>query len=108
VILQCFKGSGIVPADVLCVDKDFPLEEYAKINTFTGREEFFLKEGYLMIHFDITVQSNEGVPYIFDNWESTELANDAKKQGWHYVPGDIIRYDLSKSIAEDYEIGGSE
>ena len=30
VILQRFKGVGLVPADILCVAKDFPLEEYAK------------------------------------------------------------------------------
>ena len=98
----------MVPADVLCVAKDFPLEEYDKKNTFTGREDFFLREGYLIIHFDIVVQSNGGVLYSFYDWENTELAKDAKQQGWNYVPGDIIRYDLSKSIDEDYEIGGSE
>ena len=108
VIVQQFKGEAMVPADILCVDKDFPLEEYAKINTFTGKEEFFLREGYLIIHFDITVQSNEGVLYVFERWDDTEPAKDAKEQGWNYIPGDIIRYDLSKSIADDYEIGGSE
>lgn len=108
VIVQQFKGEAMVPADILCVDKDFPLEEYATINTFTGKEEFFLREGYLIIHFDITVQSNEGVPYVFERWDDTEPAKDAKEQGWNYIPGDIIRYDLSKSIADDYEIGGSE
>ena len=108
VILQRFKGNGMIPADVLCVEKDFPLEEYAKQNTFTGKEEFFLQSGYLIIHFDITVESNEGVLYVFDKWADTKLAKDAEQQGWNYIPGDIIRYDLSKSIVDDYEIGGSE
>jgi hypothetical protein len=107
-ILQRFEGNGMIPADVLCVAKDFPLEEYAKQTTFTGREDFFLREGYLIVRFDIVVKSNEGVNYVFDKWHSTKLAEDAKQQGWNYVSGDIIRYDLSKSITDDYEIGGSE
>jgi len=108
VILQQFIGNGFVPADILCVAKEFPLEEYAKKNTFTGREEFFLRDGYLMIHFDIFVYSNEGETYVFDKWQDTELYTDAKREGWNYIPGDVIRYDLSKSITDDYEIGGSE
>ena len=107
-ILQRFEGNGMIPEDVLCVAKDFPLEEYAKQTTFTGREDFFLREGYLIVRFDIVVKSNEGVTYVFDKWDSTKTAEDAKQQGWNYVSGDIIRYDLSKSITDDYEIGGSE
>ncbi len=108
VILQRFSGKGLVPADVLCVAKDFPMEEYAKQATFTGREEFLLRDGYLVIHLDISVTSNDGSVYVFDKWQETELAEDAKTEGWNYIPGDIIRYDLSKSIEDDYEIGGSE
>ena len=74
VILQRFKGDGLVPADILCVAKDFSLEEYAKQNTFTGKEDFFLQTGYLIIHFDITVESNDGAFYVFDTWENTKLA----------------------------------
>ncbi len=108
VILQSFIGTGFIPADILCVEKEFPLEKYAEKNTFSGREEFFLRNGYLIVHFDIYVESNEGVVYYFDKWQETELFEDAKTEGWSYIPGDIIRYDLSKSIADDYEIGGSE
>lgn len=108
VILQRFSGKGLVPADVLCVAKDFPMEEYANQATFTGREEFLLRDGYLVIHLDISVTSNDGSVYVFDKWQETELAEDAKTEGWNYIPGDIIRYDLSKSIEDDYEIGGSE
>jgi len=108
VILQQFRGNGLVSAEVLCVKKDFPLEEYAKKNTLTGREEFLMNEGYLIVSLDIKVKSNQGVWYTFDSWERTKVAKDAETSGWKYVPGDVIRYDLSKSIIEDYEIGGSE
>lgn len=108
VIKQKFQGSGMVPENLLCVEKDFPLEEYARKTTFTGKEDFFLQNGYLIIRFDIVVKSNDGVPYVFNAWENTMLAEHAKQQGWNFIPGDVIRYDLAKCISDDYEIGGSE
>ena len=108
VIKQRFCGNGMVPENVLCVEKNYPLEEYAGQTTFTGKEDFFLQNGFLIIRFDIIVKSNEGVPYVFNAWENTMLAEHAKQQGWNFIPGDVIRYDLTKCISDDYEIGGSE
>ena len=28
--------------------------------------------------------------------------------GWNYSIGDVIRYDLSRTMSEDYEVGGIE
>ncbi len=89
VIFQRWTGSGFIPADVVCLAADDI-------------------EGYLIVNFEIKVKSNDDVWYTFEGWESTELAQDAAEVGWNYVPGDVIRYDLSKSIADDYEIGGME
>ena len=36
------------------------------------------------------------------------LAEDALAEGWRYIPGDVIRYDLSKNAGMDYEVGGVE
>ncbi len=113
-ILQRFFGSGCIPEDVLCVPVNmkqefgFSLEEYLKMHTITGKEEFFKQNGYLVLHFDIQLKSEEGVWYTFDNWENTQICKDAVAAGWKYVPGDVIRYNLAKSVAEDYEVGGVE
>jgi hypothetical protein len=89
VIFQRWTGSGFIPTDVVCLAAD-------------------VADGYLIVNFQIRVKSNDDVWYTFDNWENTELAQDAAEEGWNYDPGDVIRYDLSKSIADDYEIGGME
>lgn len=114
VILQRFYGTGRIPQNILCVPKNmkekygFSLEEYLEEHTITGREEFFLHTGYLMIHLDIKIKSEEGRWYLFNQWENTELYKDAVSDGWFFLPGDIIRYDLSSGVADDYEIGGLE
>lgn len=88
--------------------QQFSVEEYMSFSTITGKEEFFKKDGYLVLHFIIRVKSEENVWYTFTDWESTQLSKDAVTEGWSYVPGDVIRYDLSKSIMDDYEVGGVE
>lgn len=110
VILQRFSGTGYLPEDVLCVPVSLleEAEDYMKRETVTGKEKFFKQNGYLVIHFDIKLRSEEGVWYSFEHWENTGIYRDAVAAEWNYVPGDIIRYDLSKSISDDYEIGGME
>lgn len=142
VIKQRFPGTGMIPADILCVIsdtkqgycegcdsvcyvyggesrcnvclqelsdmEDFSPEEYMLKQTITGKEPFFKQNGYLIINLEIRVKSNQNVWYKFTEWKNTELAKDALSSGWNYIPGDVIRYDLSRSIAEDYEIGAIE
>ena len=88
--------------------KSFSLEEYMSKQTISGREPFFKQNGYLVVNFDIKVKSNDNVWYTFDEWMSTELRRDAIEAGWNYVSGDVIRYELSQAIADDYEVGGIE
>jgi hypothetical protein len=85
--------------------KAFDLYEYAAINTFSGNEEFFKKDGYLAVSFEIQVKSDKGEWYTFDSWDQTELHEDFSDQV-RYVPGDVVWYDLSKSSGDDYEVGG--
>lgn len=110
VIVQSFTGKGHLPEDILCVaiEEANTFEEYIKRQTITGKETFFKQDGYLIIHFEIRVRSNNGTWYRFLCWNETELAEDALAAGWNYIAGDVIRYDLSKSIKEDYEVGGVE
>lgn len=89
----CWKGSGYLPANVCCV---------------TEEDGVIRKDGYLVINFKICWKSGTGEWYTFEQWENTKLAADAAVSGWNYVSGDVIRYDLSKSIFEDYEVGGLE
>lgn len=110
VILQRFTGGVFLPEGILCVAKaqKQKVEEYMSLQTITGKEPFFKQNGYLVVHFDIQVRSEEGIWYTFDHWEDTKIYQEAVAAEWNYIPGDVIRYDLSKSILDDYEIGGLE
>lgn len=89
-----WSGRGYIPADVQC-------------KTIVDGET--KKDGYLVIAFGVFWKSENGEWYTFMNWKNTELAADAEKAGWNYYQfGDVIRYDLSKSISSDYEVGGLE
>ena len=85
----------------------FRLEEYTALNTISGNEEFFKRDGYLAVSFDIKVKADSGTTYEFTEWEGTKLYNDFKEKA-RYETGDVIWYDLSKSSGEDYEVGGVE
>jgi len=87
-----FSGTGCLPANVTCMAEDGTM----------------LRGDYLVIQLEFKIKDKHGIWYTFDNWESTELAKDASEAGWNYQPGDVIRYDLSQSVADDYEIGGIE
>ncbi len=87
---------------------EFSLEQYAKIQTINGEEEFIKQTGFIVIQMEIKVKSNQHVLYEFTNWSDTKIAIDAITADWNYVKGDIIRYDLSKCIVDDYEVGGVE
>ncbi len=105
-----FTGKGLLPARTLCVavTETESLKKYLKQQTITGKEAFFIRDGCLIVQFEIRIKNNAGVWYIYDDWMDTELAADAVAAGWKYAPGDVIRYDLSQTIEEDYEIGGAE
>lgn len=105
-----YKGKGRIPVKVFCVPMNLveEYEAYVKRNTISGREYFFKRDGYVILQFEIQFRHSQGEWISYAAWEKTELAKDALEQGWHYVPGDVIRYDLSKSIKEDYELGGVE
>ena len=108
--IQKWEGQLWMPPELLCVGLDdvAEFEEYSSRQTLTGREEFIKQEGFLVVHFEIEAVSAGGEQYTFTNWEETELAEDALAEGWNYVPGDVIRYDLSQNAGMDYEVGGVE
>ena len=91
VIRQYFTGRGRIPADILCVEESFDLEEYCRWETLSGAEDFLLKDGFLVIQFEIKVKSNNQCWYMWEDLEAT-----------------TIRYDLSASVADDFEVGGVE
>lgn len=87
----------------------FSFNTYAANHTLTGEEEFFRKDGYVAINFDImAIDSANAFVRQYNDFEKTEIAKQWKESGFPYQTGDVILYRLNKSIRDAYEIGGSE
>lgn len=78
------------------------------MQTISGKEEFFKKDGYLAVHFDITIKGDDGTWYKFSNWENTGFPDSGLADVTLYESGDVIWYNLSKKAGDDYEVGGVE
>ncbi len=104
-----WDGNFLLPSElfVVCEENQTEFEAYRKNHLLTGQEAFFEKTGYLMVSYQIEFQVEEEW-LLYDGWQQTEMAGDALAAGWHWIPGDVIRYDLGKSSAEDYTVGGVE
>lgn len=87
----------------------FSFNTYAANHTLTGDEEFFQKDGYVAISFDImAIDSANSFVRQYNDFGTTEIAKQWIESGFPYRTGDVILYRLNKSIRDAYEIGGSE
>ena len=85
----------------------FDFNTYAANNTVSGNEEFFRKDGYIAVNFQIKAVDGT-YERVYADYDETEIAKQWKKSKVPYRSGDIILYRLDKSIRNAYEIGGSE
>ena len=87
----------------------FSFNAYAAEHTITGEEEFFRKDGYVAINFDImAIDSAGSFVRQYEDYDTTEIAKQWKESKFPYQTGDVVLYRLDKSIRDAYEIGGSE
>lgn len=90
--------AGLVP---------FDFNTYAASNTLTGDEEFFRKDGYIAVNFDIKAVDG-AYTRKYTEYDKTVIAKQWMESKVPYRTGDVILYRLDKSIRDAYEIGGSE
>jgi hypothetical protein len=115
-----------VPNDMYVTPSGFDVSEYGRThNGLDGNENFWLKEGYIIINFNIeTVKegdfsdpSNPNTP-VLSYWASPNC-NMFEREGFTYsktdyhgstfqlIDGDIIFYDTDKRSSDDYRSGGT-
>ena len=93
---------------VLGTKELFDFNTYRESYTVSGNEDFFMSDGYIYINFDIVIYDNNGNVFRFDSWEDTVVYNDGIKKGYNFILGDVVRYNITKSISDNYEHGGTE
>lgn len=115
--MQRWYGEYYIPSEVHVVPKGFNVLQYAKENgAIDYFEDIWLKDGYIIINFDIETIKNDAryLSYINPTNFPHGYCNMWNKQGYQYTKideesntfnfqdGDYILYDTNQSAAIDY------
>lgn len=118
---QKWYGEYYIPSKVYAAEKGMDVEGYAKNHRIDFKENFWLKDGYLAVLFDIeTIQEGKRhLSYINGNnakfgycnmWKMEGFSNqktDPSGNLFEFQDGDFVFYDLGRSAAKDYKSGGT-
>lgn len=118
---QKWYGEYYLPADIHAVSKNISIEEYRKEHTIDYKEEFWKKDGYLIVNFEITT-IQDGSPHLsYENVEQYQNGycdmwkmegfqtekEDCNRNTFLLQEGDVVFYDLENSVTKDYVVGGT-
>jgi hypothetical protein len=120
--VQNWYGEYYLPSEIHVVPKGFNINEYIKNNGgLTYKENFWLKNGYIIVNFHIeTIQNGKRhLSYINADNEKQGYCNMWKREGYQYkkadykgnefsfIDGDYVLYYTDKSAANDYTSAGT-
>lgn len=107
-----------LPAKFYLVSKGYPVYEYIKNQNIDLKESFWLKDGYLILNFDIETimngkrhlsYSNKQEKYCnmwqTEGFQTKKISSD--KITFTLKEGDICFYSITQSSASDYIAGGT-
>lgn len=103
-----------LPSQIYVTEKGFPLEAYQKRNELNLQEDFWIKDGFLVLNFDIeTIQ--KGKRHL--SYRNEAMAAAGYRNQWLYEKngvnpepfalGEIALFDLRRSAAIDYQSRGT-
>lgn len=103
-----------LPSKLYAVPKGFSLEKYQNRNRLTMREDFWIKDGFLILNFDIETLQN-GKRHL--SYLNTEMSEKGYRNQWRYEKngantepfalGDVALFELNQSAAIDYQSQGT-
>lgn len=120
--VQNWYGEYHLPSEIYAAPKDFDILTYVKKNgPLNYKEPFWLKEGYIIVNFEIeTVQNgNRHLSYINKTNEANGYCNMWKREGFLYektdyknnrfafLDGDFVLYDTNHSASSDWISSGT-
>ena len=108
--VQQWYGQFYIPDAAYLVKEENALEfeTYAGVQSLSGKEPFFEKDGFLRLAFFIKGYSDTGQELLFENWDKTNLVKQWKMEESSYQTGDILQYYVGKKAGDDYTTGGVE
>ncbi|WP_105619067.1 DUF5704 domain-containing protein [Vallitalea okinawensis] len=119
--VQKYYGQYGLPANLYISPEGTDVVEYSRTNNgLDGYESFWLKDGYLIIHFDINTFKDKAIEDILlDYGDQAERCNMWDIEGYiqvktdstgvnlHFELGDIMLYYGDESAIDDYKVGGT-
>ncbi len=103
-----------LPSKLYAVKKNFSFEDYQKKNRISMKEEFWIKDGFLVLNFDIET-IREGGRYL--SYRNEVMAGQGYRNQWlyekggeilePYFSGDVALFELGRSAAGDYQSFGT-
>ncbi len=109
-----------LPYDVMAVDKGYEVNQYAADYGIDFTENFWKKEGFLIVSFEILAMVRGSVYLNYDNtiengilycnmWELEDvqkLRRDKNGTSFRFYPGDVLVFPVMDSIRNDHYFGG--
>ncbi|BCN32408.1 DUF5704 domain-containing protein [Anaeromicropila herbilytica] len=120
--MQKWYGEYYLPSEIHVVPQGYDVIGYAKNHYgIDYKEDFWLKNGYIVVNFDIETIQNGNPHLSYLNLENAKngYCNMWRTEGYQYEKkdykgntfefqdGDYIMYYTDKSAAEDYKSGGT-
>lgn len=116
--VQEWYGEYYLPSKLYVCAKGFDVKGYASSNGLNFSEEFWLKDGYIVVNFDIKTVDNGELSLSY-NAGYPETVNMFKREGavlskaassgtvYDLLYGDVVFYDRSKAAEDDYRSSGT-
>lgn len=117
--VQKWYGEYCVPNNAFVCEKGLDVADALGNKAFTGKEKFWLKNGYIIVNFEIeTIKNKDAKNPQLSYWGSPH-SNMWKIEGFDYKKkdgsgatftlsdGDIIFYYTDKKSSDDYSSGGT-
>ena len=117
--VQKWYGEYWVPNNAFVCEKGFDVAKALANKNFTGKENFWLKNGYIIVNFEIeTIKNKDAANPQLSYWGSSH-SNMWKIEGFDYTKkdgsgaaftlsdGDVIFYYTDKRSSDDYSSGGT-
>lgn len=118
--VQHWYGEYYLPNDLFVAPKNFDVVAYSSANNgLDGKENFWLRDGYIIVNFDIVTIKNSNFNDPVLSYHNSEHANMWALEGFNYNKedynkveytfrdGDIIFYYTDEKASDDYSSGGT-
>ncbi|MGF7045964.1 hypothetical protein J2T13_000426 [Paenibacillus sp. DS2015] len=112
--IQHWYGEYSIPADIYAVKKGTNVAEYGRTHTLDDHAPIFMKQGYMIVNFDIETLQNGDVIHphlqyihapLMNQWQMEGFSRtytDPKKQLFSLMDGDVIFYHANLSSRDDF------